>query len=227
MRTLCIPRTVFYEIVRSVCDGPTGCETGVTLFGWSLAESSHASHVVLAIAGPGRRATYEPAHYSGDESHANEIFDSLRSALPGIRWLGELHVHPRGMTWLSQGDLRTVRHILTGTDQTLHPDEFIAGVMQRRNGTVEIYPFHFTRECLKGSAMELRIVNSDAPEVKQARRNAIEQREEQDDRRSFRTESQRGRAALREARGLRGLWQWWRRHRPYGRALGHRQIHPS
>src|SRR5262249_13201422 len=119
----------------------------------------------------------EPAHYSGDENHANEIYDALRSALPGVRWLGELHVHPRRMTWLSGGDLRTVRHILTGTDETLHPDEFIAGVMQRRDGTVDIYPVHFTREWLEGSVMEIRVVDCNDARVQQARRNAVERGE--------------------------------------------------
>src|SRR6266404_7824983 len=131
VRTLVIPRNVFDEIVRSVSGTPRGCETGVTLFGASSEGVPDAHYIVLAIAGPGRRATHEPAHYSGDENHANDIHDALRSALPGIRWLGELHVHPRGMTWLSRGDLRTVRHLLTGIDETLHPDEFIAGIMQR------------------------------------------------------------------------------------------------
>src|SRR6266481_5528626 len=111
MRTLVIPKNVFDEIVRSVSETPRGFETGVTLFGTSLEGTPAPHYMVLAIAGPGRRATYEPAHYSGDDTHANEIYGSLRNALPGIRWLGELHVHPRGMTWLSHGDIRTVRHI--------------------------------------------------------------------------------------------------------------------
>src|SRR6266704_2792898 len=155
MKTLSIPQNVLDGIVRWVSEAPRGCETGVTLFGTSLEGAPNSDYIVLAIAGPGRRATHEPAHYSGDENHSNEIYDALKSALPGIRWLGELHVHPSGMTWLSGGDRRTVGQILTGTDETLHPDEFVAGVMQRRNGTVDIYPYHFTRDCIEGRAMEI------------------------------------------------------------------------
>ena len=223
MKTLCIPKNVLDGIVRWVSEAPHGCETGVTLFGASLEGTSDSHHMVLAIAGPGRRATHEPAHYSGDENHANEIYFALRSALPGIRWLGELHVHPSGMTSLSCGDLRTVRRILTGTDETLHPDEFIAGVMQRRDGTVDVYPFHFTSEWLNGRAMELKIIDSHAPEVQQARRNAIEQREEQNDRPSFLTESQGSRTPVREACRNNWLRVWWERLGRHGRKGGHRQ----
>src|SRR6267142_751511 len=115
VKTLSVPKNVFDGIVRWVSEAPHGCETGVTLFGTSLEGMPDCHYVVLAIAGPGRRATHQPAHYSGDENHANEIYAALRSALPGIRWLGELHVHPRGLNRLSSGDHRTVRHILTGT----------------------------------------------------------------------------------------------------------------
>src|SRR6266480_4733251 len=113
MKTLSIPKNVLDGIVRWVSVAPHGCETGVTLFGVALEESPDSRHIVLAIAGPGGRATHEPAHYSGDENHSNDIYTALRSALPGIRWLGELHLHPSGMTRLSRSDLRTVRHILT------------------------------------------------------------------------------------------------------------------
>src|SRR5436190_4487970 len=181
MNKLVIPGDVFEQIIASVLETRDGLETGVTLFGTSL-WTSHSDaktepsdqHIVLAIAGPGKRATHKPAHYSGDDGHANEIYDALRSAMPGIRWIGELHLHPRGMTRLSGGDRRTVKQILTGEDDTLHPQEFIAGVMQRRNGTVDIYPYHFTRECLKGNEMELLIVDSEAPVVHQARLKGIQ-----------------------------------------------------
>src|SRR5258707_7712849 len=104
-RKLSVPKNVFDGIVRWVSEAPHGCETGVTLFGTFLEGAPDSHYIVLAIAGPGRRATHEPMQYSGDENHANEIYDALRSALPGIRWLGELHVHPKGMTHLSCGDL--------------------------------------------------------------------------------------------------------------------------
>ncbi|MCL5671111.1 MAG: hypothetical protein M1423_07435, partial [Acidobacteria bacterium] len=136
---LTIPRHVFHQIVSAVLETPAGLETGVTLFGTSVPVSpaapsekpgeahvaaSNTAHVVLAVAGPGKRATHQPVHYSGDENYSNAIFGALASAMPGMRWLGELHVHPQGMTWLSHGDRRTVREILTGCDDTLHPKEF-------------------------------------------------------------------------------------------------------
>src|SRR6266700_2433850 len=125
MKKLLIPKKVFDQIVFSVLETPEELETGVTLFGTSLAgvhaldqktTQPDSGWIVLAIAGPGKRATHEPAHYSGDDGHANAVYDALRSAMPGIHWLGELHVHPRGMTWLSSGDRRTVKQILTGND---------------------------------------------------------------------------------------------------------------
>ena len=127
MKKLLIPKKVFDQIVSSVLATRDGLETGVTLFGTSLAgipaldqktTQPDSGCIVLAIAGPGKRATHQPAHYSGDDGHANEIYDALRIAMPGIRWLGEFHVHPRGMTWLSGGDRRTVKQILKeGLDQ--------------------------------------------------------------------------------------------------------------
>lgn len=189
MRKLLIPRDVFDQLHYLIFETPDGLETGVTLFGTPVSippvpssakkpngtfkAVSFAADVVLAVAGPGKRATHEPAHYSGDENHSNEIFEALRCALPNIEWLGELHVHPRGMTWLSGGDLRTVRQILTGQDDTVHPEAFIAGVMQRRNGSVDIYPWHFTRDCLQGDVMELHVVESNAPIIQQARLKGV------------------------------------------------------
>lgn len=224
MKTLFIPKHVFRAIVRSVLGTARGLETGVTLFGTPVEAAAEVGYVLLAIAGPGRRATHEPAHYSGDENHASEIYAALGSAMPAIRWLGELHVHPRGMTWLSGGDLRTVREILTGTDGTVHPDEFIAGVMQRRDGTVEIYPFHFTREWLSGRAMEIRVVDSDAPEIQQARLKAIEKGKEHD-RSGIRTQSEGSREAFPKARGLGWLRQWWERLGAHVRPRRDRQVH--
>lgn len=216
MNKLLIPRHVFQEIVHLVLKTPRGFETGVTLFGTSLDGMQGAQYVVLAIAGPGRKATHEPAHYSGDSNYASEIYEALASAMPGILWLGELHVHPPGMTWLSGGDRRTVRQILTGTDETIHPEEFIAGVMQRRETTVEIYPQHFTREWLDGRPMGIGIMDSNAPEIQQARLKAVEKGNDHD-RPSICPEPQGSRAALLQTRGLRWLRQWWERLGAHGR----------
>ena len=226
MKKLLIPKKVFDQIVSSVLATRDGLETGVTLFGTSLAgipaldqktTQPDSGCIVLAIAGPGKRATHQPAHYSGDDGYANEIYDALRSAMPGIRWLGELHVHPRGMTWLSGGDRRTVKQILTGDDDTLHPQEFIAGVMQRRNGTVDIYPYHFTRECLEGNGMELLIVDSDAPVVHQARLKGI-----QNDRPRICTKPEGGRTVVPQTPRHRWLRQWRERLGKYCRKVRHR-----
>jgi hypothetical protein len=235
MRKLAIPNHIHGEIVSLITETPEGLETGVTLFGTSVPTSEPASRksgdgdtnapgfddVVLAVAGPGNRATHQSARYSGDENFSNAIYEALRSALPGIRWLGELHVHPMGMTWLSRGDYRTVKEILTGMDETLHPHEFIAGVMQRRNGDVEIYPYHFTREWLKGSAMELLVVESDAPVVRQARQKGIE-----DGRPCVCEKPEGGRTARQEAPRHRWLRQWWERFCRHGRKGRDRQVHP-
>jgi proteasome lid subunit RPN8/RPN11 len=129
----------------------TRLETGVTLFGTKDGER----RIVKAIADPGQNGTHEYAHYSGDEDHASQVFDQLRRDDPSIEWLGELHAHPPGMTWLSGGDRRTVKEILTGTDDTYHPDEFIAGVIQRVSGSIVIYPLYFTKTNLEGEDMEV------------------------------------------------------------------------
>jgi hypothetical protein len=218
MRELLIPKHVFDEIASTVLETEDCLETGVTLFGTRLEGFGEPRYVVLAISDPGKSATHEPAHYSGDESYASAIYAALGSAMPGIRWLGELHVHPRGMTWLSGGDLSTVRHLLTDTDLSIRLEEFVAGVMQRRNGTVDIYPFHFTRERLKGKAMEIRILDVDDLLVRQARVKAIEEGGE-NGRSRVRAEPRGSRAALPEASGHRWLREWRKRVGVYGRKV--------
>lgn len=234
MRKLLIPQHVFDRLLSSVLETPDGLETGVTLFGTTIGVQTHSApksgggnagpancaDVVLAVAGPGKRATHEPAHYSGDENHSSDVFDALRCALPGIAWLGELHVHPRGMTWLSHGDRRTVRQILTGQDDTWHPEEFIAGVMQRRNGRVDIYPWHFARDCLEGSAMAFAIVESDAPVVQQARQKGTEHA-----RPRICTKPERSRTAPEQTPSHHWLRKWRQRLGRYGRALRLRHLH--
>lgn len=129
----------------------TRLETGVTLFGTKDGER----RIVKAIADPGQNGTHEYAHYSGDADHASETFHTLQREDPSIEWLGELHAHPPGMTWLSIGDRETVAGILLGTDDTYHPDEFTAGVIQRVSGSIVIYPVHFTKTNLEGEDMEV------------------------------------------------------------------------
>lgn len=170
--TLVLPAQVYADICDVVSRTQDGFETGVLLFG--VAVRDH--RVVLAIAGPGPRATHEPVHYSADNDYASEVYNTLRSALPSIEWLGELHVHPRGMPWLSQGDRRTVREILEGAAaDTVRPHEFIAGVMQRHSGKVDIYPYYF-RSSTEGRTIPMERVPTDAEIVRNARLAAVENR---------------------------------------------------
>jgi hypothetical protein len=191
MRTLVLPRTILDQIRLIVGETRGDCETGVALFGTRISRiisrASYAAdawptlirhhHVVLAVAGPGPRATHQPAHYSADTDYASGIYQALQSALPAIEWLGELHVHPRGMTWLSGGDRRTVKDLLgsTATD-TVSPEEFIAGVMQRRKHGVAIYPYYFSRRLLEGCEIGIEYIPADADLVREARRVAAESR---------------------------------------------------
>lgn len=171
--TLVLPEPVFADICDVVSRTEDGYETGVLLFGVAIRER----RVVLAIAGPGPRATHEPAHYSADNDYASDTYNALRSALPSIEWLGELHVHPPGMTWLSGGDRRTVRQVLEGeAPDTAKPHEFIAGVMQRRAKEVEIYPYYFG-SATEGRRMRMERVPTEAEIVRSARLAAVESRQ--------------------------------------------------
>lgn len=189
MRKLVLSKRVFRDICAIVGETRNDCETGVALFGacvrrhvsrGSYAEESWPSltryeYVVLTVAGPGPQATHEPASYSHDADYASAIYQALRTALPSIEWLGELHVHPRDMTWLSGGDQRTVRDLLSSTAKdTVCPREFIAGVMQRRKNEVEIYPYYFSRRRHEGYKMQVEYVPHDADVVRQARELASE-----------------------------------------------------
>lgn len=191
MRKLVLPQRVYHDICAIVGETRGDCETGVALFGACVARTVsslsyakeawptvvHPDYVVLAVAGPGPRATHQPAHYSGDADYASAIYRALRCALPSVEWLGELHVHPRGMTWLSGGDRRTVRELLSSTAKdTVCPKEFIAGVMQRRKNGIEVYPYCFSRRLLDGDGMEIECVPHDADVVRQARALAMQNR---------------------------------------------------
>jgi proteasome lid subunit RPN8/RPN11 len=216
---LVLSQDVFDSIAEHVNAAPDGLETGVSLFGAKVTASTSA-HVVLAVSGPGKKAVQQPAHYSGDEDHSNAIFEALRSAVPGIEWIGELHVHPRGMTWLSGGDRRTVKKILLGADETLHPHEFIAGVMQRNKAGIAIYPYYFNRDNLEGQAMRVTIVGPQSAVLRDARLRGI-----QDDRSSVCTKPTGGGTAFSEAPGHHWLRQWWKRVGRHGRTIWDRAVH--
>lgn len=222
---LVLPQHVFDEI-RDVAYEKEGFETGVSLFGVRVQPHEcpagalpplvprTCNHVVLAIAGPGPRAVHLPARYSSDADFSTAVYWALQSALPRIRWLGELHVHPRGMPSLSGRDLANAREILLGTDETLHPEEFIAGVIQQWKDRLDIYPFHFTRQVLEGVRMGVERVSSDAKIVHDARTIACGGN---NDRPSVRTEPEGSGAPLGEAPRRHWTWKFWRRdHRDGG-----------
>jgi len=182
MRILVLPEDIRTQIRDIVRDTKDGLETGVSLFGvrvprvlirycCSIGKNVIVYYyVVLAVAGPGPRATHRFAHYSSDTDYTDGIYQALVSALPAIQWLGELHLHPRGMTWLSEGDRRTVRDVLQGDPKaTLSPSEFIAGVMQRCEDGVAIYPFHFSRDEAEEQAMWIKHVPANSHMVRCAR----------------------------------------------------------
>src|SRR5439155_23154708 len=130
-------------------------EFAVTLFGFRKDED----YIVTHMAPPGKNAEQEYARCTGDAEFEASFFEELQKKDPQITWVGDLHAHPLGLSSLSGRDLRTVREILLGTDDTWHPSEYVAGVMLRTTGGVTIYPWHFTKENLDGSEMETYIVN--------------------------------------------------------------------
>jgi hypothetical protein len=130
-------------------------EFAVTLFGFRRGEDC----VVTYIAPPGKNAEQGYARCTGDAEHEAAFFEELQRKDPQITWVGDLHAHPCGLSSLSGRDLRTVREILLGTDDTWHPGDYVAGVMLRTRDGVKFYPRHFTKENLYGSEMEIRIVD--------------------------------------------------------------------
>jgi len=126
-------------------------EFAVTLFGDVRGEDYCVSH----IAPPGKNADNDFAHCTNDAEFEADVFHQLRRKNPEIRYLGDLHAHPPGLRFLSGTDRRTIRHILLDADDTLHPDEYVAGVLLRTGEGLAIYPRHFTKQDLAGSAMEV------------------------------------------------------------------------
>ncbi len=130
-------------------------EFAVTLFGFRKGED----YLVTHIAPPGKNAEQGYARCTGDAEFEASVFEELQKKDPQITWLGDLHAHPRGFSSLSGRDLQTVREILLGTDDTWHPEEYIAGVMLRTRSGVTFYPWHFTRENPDGSEMEIHVAD--------------------------------------------------------------------
>jgi hypothetical protein len=121
-------------------------ETGVTIFG----EKTGDDFKVLGISGPGPDATHELLHYSGNNDYSTMIFEDLKKGNPNIQHIGELHIHPFGMSCLSLGDLETIQEVLK------EYDEFIAGVMLR-SWRIQFYPVYFSKEKPNGEKMEAEL----------------------------------------------------------------------
>ena len=133
MPSIKIPRSIeakIHEIVYAC-----SVETGVTLFGRKDGDTFE----VVEVCGPGKHATHQELHYAGDNDHASDFYTELLKTQPDLKHIGEFHVHPCGMSRLSGGDRRTVKEVLATYE------EFIAGVMLRTKGGVEIYPVYFAR----------------------------------------------------------------------------------
>lgn len=165
--TIVFPEHVHADVRRIVSETEDHSETGVCLFGIPAG----GRYIALAAVGPGPRATHTSVFYEPDVEYANAAFDALKSALPVIRWIGEFHLHPRGMTWLSGHDRETMRRLFADADLGLAI--FFAGIMQRRAEGVSIYPYYFSREDQDGREATLDVVASDADIVQEARRLAI------------------------------------------------------
>ena len=133
------------EIVHQV-----DVETGVRIFG----DIFEDRYVVRHIVGPGESALQETYEYSCDNDYAEREYTRLRKADPALQWLGELHVHPSGYPRLSRRDRRTARDVICGTEDVLHPAEFIVGVIQRTAGPdFEVFPVLFSKANLKGEVL--------------------------------------------------------------------------
>ena len=159
MKTLALQEGIFDEIVR-LAHLYGELEFAVTIFGFIRDERFEVTH----IAQPGPGSKHEYGRCTGDHEFESDFFNDLRKTEPGIRWLGDLHAHPPSYPRLSGTDHRTIQQILFGTDDTLHPEEYVAGIILplRRAGEpgVAIVPIYFSKVNPSGSEMELEYVTN-------------------------------------------------------------------
>jgi proteasome lid subunit RPN8/RPN11 len=132
MPELVLPVAVLAEIRDIVY--ATDTETGVRLIG--LAEGGR--YLVRYVIGPGPAAVERRYAYECDNGYAEVRFNALLKDEPGLKFLGELHVHPDGFPHLSGQDRKTINKVLRE-----YP-EFIVGVMQRN--PLRLYPYRFTKD---------------------------------------------------------------------------------
>ena len=127
-------------------------ETGMRIFG----DIGEDCFVVRHVVGPGQNAEQKLFNYSCDNDHAEKEYNRLLKADPALQWLGELHVHPSGFSQLSRTDRRTAEDVICGTDNVLHPAQFIVGVIQRMPGPdFAVFPVLFSKSNLKGEPLEV------------------------------------------------------------------------
>src|SRR5713101_2535209 len=143
MPSIKIPAAIEEKIRDIVYAGTV--ETGVTLFGRKTGDVFE----LVEICAPGPEATHQEFHYSGDNDYASAVYEELLKTQPDLKHIGEFHVHPFGMSRLSGGDRRTVAEVLKTYE------EFIAGVMLRSGGGIEVYPMYFSREKPQGESMRV------------------------------------------------------------------------
>jgi hypothetical protein len=157
-KTLVLQDGIYAEIVRLAGEFK-GREFAITLFG-SIQE---ARFQVTHLAPPGRNAEHAHGRCTNDHEFESDVFSRLRKEVSGIQYLGDLHAHPPSYPRLSWTDYATVRRTLFGTDDTLHPEEYVAGIILplRRAGEpgVAIVPTYFSKQNPRGSEMELEYVH--------------------------------------------------------------------
>ncbi len=158
-RTLILQDGIYAEIVRLAGEF-RGLEFAITLFGSIRDERFEVTH----IAPPGGNAEHVHGRCTNDHEFESDVFSRLRKEVPGIQYLGDLHAHPPSYPRLSGTDYATVRRTLFGTDDTLHPEEYVAGIILplRREGEsgVAIVPTYFSKQNPSGSEMELEYVHA-------------------------------------------------------------------
>src|SRR2546428_10236932 len=197
-RTLVLQDGIYAEIVRLAGEFK-GLEFAITLFGSIRDERFQVTH----FAPPGRNAEHTRGRCTNDHEFESEVFARLRNEVPGIQYLGDLHAHPASCPRLSSTDYATVRQTLFGTDDTLHPEEYVAGIILplRREGEpgVAIVPTYFSKQNPRGSEMELEYVDAGVcTKPERARR-------------LFLATYSRNRRGLDRGRAARSLWAAWRR----------------
>ncbi|HYR88518.1 MAG TPA: hypothetical protein VE422_30845 [Terriglobia bacterium] len=164
-RLIVSPETLS-SIHETVGETPEGIETGVTLFG----VRRDSGFTALAAVGPGPNAVHTPVFHQPDAEHLNCAYERLLERWPSIEWIGSLHVHPYGMPYLSGHDCNTVEEIFG--DPSLRLTEFVAGIMQRRNGQLAIYPYVIRNNDRMPWLVPVEIVSTNSDVWRKAERTA-------------------------------------------------------